>query len=82
MHGMELSPKQIKPLDFHRMEIELARMAALAETNLADAVTAFERCDVTSAENLVGADARVDAHFHAIQNGIYSLLTALSLIHI
>ncbi|MEO1676438.1 MAG: PhoU domain-containing protein, partial [Pseudomonadota bacterium] len=65
-----------KPLDFNRIEIELAQMAALVETNLADVIMAFERCAVTSAEEIIDADKRVDQFHHTIETGVYGLLEA------
>ncbi|MEM1192883.1 MAG: phosphate signaling complex protein PhoU [Pseudomonadota bacterium] len=68
-----------KPLDFNRIEIELAQMAALVETNLADVIMAFERCAVTSAEEIIDADKRVDQFHHTIETGVYGLLEAHAL---
>ncbi len=56
------------------LEIDLAHMAALVESQLAEAIAAFERRDVALAERLVRADERVDALHHAIDAKVMSLL--------
>jgi len=76
---MAFSRPTQKPLDFNRLEIELAQMAAMVETNLADVIASFERCDVTSAEDIIDADKRVDQFHHSIEFGVYGLLEAHAL---
>lgn len=68
-----------RPLDFNRLEIELAQMAAMVETNLAEVITAFERCDVTSAQDIIDADRRIDAYHQSIELSVYRLLETHSL---
>ena len=45
------------------LEIDLAQMAGLVESQLAEAVNAFERRDIASAERVIHGDARID-EFH------------------
>ncbi len=71
---MAPTQQNTKPLEFQNLEIQLAQMAALVETNLADTITAFERRDITSAQTLIESDARVDAYHQAIEMGVYKLL--------
>jgi len=59
-----------------RLELEtaLSRMAAQVESQLAAAVTAFERRDVEAAETIIANDARIDALDHAIEAKVMELL--------
>lgn len=56
-----------RPAEITNLEIEIARMAALVETNLADCIAAFERRDVASASQIIELDKRIDAHHHNIE---------------
>lgn len=76
---MALSLPTRKPLDFNQLEIELAQMAAMVETNLADVITAFERCDINSAQDIIVADRRVDRYHQSIELSVYGLLETHSL---
>jgi len=56
------------------LETSLSRMAAQVESQLAAAVTAFERRDVEAAETIIANDARIDALDHAIEAKVMELL--------
>lgn len=56
--------------------VDVAQMAALVESQLADAITAFERRDIASAERIVAADERIDAVHHAVEAKVMNLLAA------
>lgn len=56
------------------LEIDLAQMAGLVESQLAEAIAAFERRDVAAAERLILSDARIDDMHHAIEAKVMSLL--------
>ncbi len=58
------------------LEIELAQMAGLVESQLAEAITAFERRDVASAERLIAADLRIDDIHHDIEAKVMKILGA------
>jgi phosphate transport system protein len=75
---------QPRPLDRLRgLEIDLAHMAGFVESQLADAVSAFERRDIDIAERVIRSDERIDAAHQAIDakvmavlaNGIYDAPT-------
>lgn len=68
-----------RPLGLNRLEIELAQMAALVETNLAEVITAFERRDIASAEAVITADKRVDAYHQSIELAVFQLLETRAL---
>jgi phosphate transport system protein len=59
-----------------RLELEtaLSRMAAKVESQLADAISAFERRDLESAEKVIAGDEPIDALDHAIEAKIMDLL--------
>ncbi len=56
--------------------VDVAQMAGLVESHLAEAITAFERRDVAIAEKLIVADERIDEFHHAIETKAMALLTA------
>ena len=56
------------------LEIDLAQMAGLVESQLAEAIGAFERRDVELAERLIVADARIDDYHQAIEAKVLSVL--------
>ncbi len=59
-----------------RLELEtaLSRMAAQVESQLANAVSAFERRDLAAAEKVIESDARIDALDHEIEGKVMDLL--------
>ncbi|NOX82563.1 MAG: phosphate signaling complex protein PhoU [Alphaproteobacteria bacterium] len=59
-----------------QLEVELSRMAALVESQLQGAITAFERRDVAAAENLIPNDARVNEFDRDIETRVMALLAA------
>ncbi|MEX0645494.1 MAG: phosphate signaling complex protein PhoU [Parvularculaceae bacterium] len=56
--------------------VDVAQMAGLVESQLAEAITAFERRDVAIAEKLIAADERIDEFHHAIESKAMALLAA------
>jgi phosphate transport system protein len=58
------------------LEIDVTQMAALVESHLAEAVSAFERRDVAAAERLVAADARIDDMHAMVEARVLELLGA------
>lgn len=59
---------------FDGLEIDLAQMAGLVESHLAEAITAFERRDISIAEKLIKADLRIDEMHQAIERKVIALL--------
>jgi phosphate transport system protein len=56
------------------LETSLSRMAAQVESQLAGAITAFERRDVEAAQKVISGDERIDAMDHAIEEKVMDLL--------
>ncbi|WP_428407095.1 phosphate signaling complex protein PhoU [Hyphococcus sp.] len=56
------------------LETSLSRMAAQVESQLAAAITAFERRDVEGAQKVISGDERIDAMDHAIEGKVMDLL--------
>lgn len=56
------------------LSIDIAQMAGLVESHLAEAIAAFERRDIAAAEKLIVADERIDAYHHAIETKVMALL--------
>lgn len=65
--------------DLRQLEAELSRMAALVESQLQAAITAFERRDIAVAESLVANDRRIDVFDRDIEAGVVSMLSGHSL---
>lgn len=65
-------PRQ--PDSLRGLEIDLAQMAGLVESQLAEAIAAFERRDVASAERLIAADERIDDYHHAVEAKVMTIL--------
>ncbi len=61
-------------LSLHSLEIELAQMAALVETNLVNVISALERRDVAGAAAIIPTDKRIDAYHSTIEMAVYKLL--------
>jgi len=61
---------------FPFLEAELSRMAALVESQLQGAITAFERRDVTTAEGLIGNDVRIDVYDRDIETMVMEALAS------
>ncbi len=72
--GQTMLKTSERPLEFIKLEISIAQMAALVETNLADAITAFERRDIASAKVIISVDKRVNDYQSTIEMEVYSLL--------
>ncbi len=62
-----------------QLETELSRMAALVETQLQGAIAAFERRDISAAEQLIEADARIDEYDRDIETQVMSVLASQKL---
>lgn len=56
------------------LETSLSRMAAQVESQLAGAISAFERRDVDAAKKIIGGDERIDTMDHAIEEKVMELL--------
>ena len=56
------------------LETSLSRMAAQVESQLAGAISAFERRDVEAAQKIITGDERIDAMDHAIEAKVMDLL--------
>ncbi|MBI1391284.1 MAG: phosphate signaling complex protein PhoU [Alphaproteobacteria bacterium] len=56
------------------LEVDLAQMGAMAEKQLGDAISAFERRDMTLADAVVAADAQIDAAHHRIERDAIAIL--------
>ncbi len=56
------------------IDTELSRMAALVESQLQNAIAAFERRDVMAAEGLIDIDRRIDEYDRDIEIKIMALL--------
>ncbi len=56
------------------LETSLSRMAAQVESQLAAAITAFERRDVEGAQKVISGDERIDAMDYAIEGKVMDLL--------
>ncbi len=56
------------------LETALSRMAAQVESQLAKALTAFERRDLSAAEAIIAGDARIDALDNEIESQVMELL--------
>ena len=65
--------------EFPMLEAELSRMAALVESQLQGAITAFERRDVATAENLIAGDKRIDVFDRDIETKVLSALASRNL---
>ena len=61
------------------LHTELSRMAALVESQLAGAISAFERREVAAAENLIEGDRRIDEFDRDIETRVMALLASGSL---
>ena len=59
---------------FDGLEIDLAQMAGLVESHLAEAITAFERRDISIAEKVIKADLRIDEMHQAIERKVIAIL--------
>ena len=66
-------------IGIRRLEAELSHMAALVESQLQAAITAFERRDVASAENLISQDVRIDEFDREIETQVMTLLAGQDL---
>ena len=74
------SPAQTSAnIGISRLEAELSRMAALVESQLQAAITAFERRDVASAESLISQDARIDEFDRDIETRVMTVLASQDL---
>lgn len=59
---------------FRTLDVDFAQMAALVETQLGEAILAFERRDVSLAERVVRADHKVDGQHRKVDQQAYAIL--------
>jgi len=76
---MTLVTKQTRPEMLVQLEIELAQLAGLVETNLSKAIAALERRDLASARAVISADQRIDALYREIDGSVYATLSRSAL---
>ncbi|HXI86431.1 MAG TPA: phosphate signaling complex protein PhoU [Parvularculaceae bacterium] len=70
------SAGQARPIDDLRgLSVDIARMASLVESQLNDAIGAFERRDVLLAERLIKDDEKVDEMHVAVESKVMALLS-------
>ena len=62
------------PADLRALEVDFAQIAALVELQLSEAIAAFERRDIASAERIVRTDAKVDALNRLIDEKVLAVL--------
>lgn len=62
------------PAVLRALEGDFAQIAALVETQLGEAITAFERRDIALAERIIRTDAKVDALNRQIDAHVYDAL--------
>ncbi len=72
---MTIATKKTRPENLVQLEIELAQMAGLVETNLSSAISALERRDLSSARAVISADQRIDALYKDIDGSVYTTLS-------
>lgn len=56
------------------LDVDLAQMAGLVESQLTEAISAFERRDVTAAERIIQADRRIDELHERIELKVMAAL--------
>lgn len=71
---MNLSGQSRPPESMRALDIDLAQMAGLVESQLAEAISAFERRDVGAAERIIAADERVDGFHQLVETKVMALL--------
>ena len=57
------------------LDVEIAQMGALAEKQLSEAISAFERCDVSATDQIVAGDAQIDAAHLSVERNAVSILS-------
>jgi len=78
MATLKMAPTEVELL-LHTAEGEFAQMVALVETQLSEAIAAFERRDVALAEKVALSDEKVDALNQRLDDRAFALLQAKSL---
>ncbi len=73
---MAIAAVTADPVALRALEADFAQMAALVETQLSEAITAFERRDIASAERIIKTDAKVDILNRQIDAHVYDALRA------
>ena len=56
------------------LEVDLAQMAGLVESQLAEAIGGFERRDISTAEKVIKADLRIDELHQTVERKVIALL--------
>lgn len=67
-------PAAHDPAAQRALAVDFAQMAALVETQLNDAITAFERRDIAAAERVIRTDLKVDALNRLIDERVLEVL--------
>lgn len=73
---MAIPASAAAPVSLRTLEVDFAQIAALVETQLSEAISAFERRDVAAAERIVKTDAKVDALNRLIDERVFAVLKA------
>ena len=71
---MQIAQSETKAMKLRALDVEVSQMGALAETQLNNAITAFERHDLGLAAQVVSDDARIDAAHHHIEQDAIAIL--------
>ncbi len=71
---MVIAAQNIPSKPVNALEIEFSQMAAFVETQLGEAILAFERRDVAAAERVIAADKKTDAAHRAIDDHVMAIL--------
>ncbi|MEO1014087.1 MAG: phosphate signaling complex protein PhoU [Pseudomonadota bacterium] len=72
---MVVTPERPELSRRRALEVELSQLGALAEAQLSQSITAFERRDVALAEQSIADDARIDAAHRAIEIEAIAMLS-------
>ncbi len=62
------------PAAMRSLEVDFAQIAALVETQLSEAISAFERRDIAAAERIIRTDPKVDALNRLIDERVLEVL--------
>ncbi|MEZ5897379.1 MAG: phosphate signaling complex protein PhoU [Parvularculaceae bacterium] len=71
---MVIAAQNIPSKPVNALEIEFSQMAAFVETQLGEAILAFERRDVAAAGRVIAADKKTDAAHRAIDDHVMEIL--------
>ena len=71
---MGVASGDTKAMKLRALDVEISQMGALAEAQLNDAISAFERRDLALAEKVVHDDLRIDAAHHHVEQDAIAIL--------